>query len=39
MTLPVTLQGLSLRFLDYQLLEDKDDNTVLCIYYNTIQII
>ena len=39
MTLPITLQGLSLHFLDYNLLEDKDDNIILCIYYNAIQII
>ena len=38
MTLPITLQGLSLHFLDYKLLEDKD-NIILCIYYNTVQII
>lgn len=26
-------------FLDYKLLEDKDDNIILYIYYNVIQII
>lgn len=39
MPLPITLQGLSLHVLDYKLLEDKDDNIILCIYYNAIQII
>ena len=36
MPLPITLQGLSLHVLDYKLLEDKDDNIILCIYYNAI---